>query len=66
MKVTIYNEQGLLEIEACVEVTHDDPEFGGGLIAEVISVRVEGVKIPPYNLSGHLLEELQQQALEEA
>lgn len=66
MIVTIYNEQGLLEVEAHVEVFADAPEFGGGLIAEVARVWIEGEPIAPGRLPLDLLDELEQQALEEA
>ena len=65
MLVAITNEQGWLEVEAHVEVFADAPEFGGGLIAEVERVWVEGEQIAPGRLPIELLEELQQQALED-
>ena len=64
MKVTIYNEQGLLEVEAEVDV-EPTGGWGGTPIAEVKRVWVEGVRIPLSALSDYLLEELEEQALEE-
>ena len=61
MLVAISNEQGLLLVEAHVEVFTD--EFG--LSAEVDSVWIEGERIAPGRLHPDLLDELQQQALEE-
>lgn len=67
MIVSITNEQGLLEVEAHVDVyTEEDPVFGIEEFAEVRRVWVEGVNIPLSSLSDYLLDELQQQALEEA
>ena len=66
MKVTIYNDQGLLEVEAEVELYSNDVQFGGGAVAEVRRVWVEGVHVPLSSLSDYLLDELEQQALEEA
>ena len=65
MILTIYNEQGFLEVEARVRIEPDDERFGGMPVAEVTHVWVEGKSFPLSSLSDHLLDELEQQALEE-